>query len=161
MFGAQPILTALLKQVKLVYQWELIGCSMVFVREPKMFTYAFTAEVGERNCKGDFSTLTIYTSLPMKWFQLLWLEVRGKAQKETVRRRETHQRDRQPHKLGEQIRRAKSIGIPLPFKLKSCLQRKSWIIIVLTATYYLSCTCNYIHLCIYEKYIRIYKIRYT
>lgn len=63
---------------------------MVFVREPKTFTYAFTAEVGERNCKGDFSTLTIYTSLPMKWFQLLWLEVRGKAQKETVRRRKRH-----------------------------------------------------------------------
>lgn len=158
MFGAQPILTALLKQVKLVYQWELIGCSMVFAREPKMFTYAFTAEVGERNCKGDFSTLTIYTSLPVKWFQLLWAGSQRKGTEgNSTEEEETHQRDRQPHKLGEQIRRAKSTGIPLPFKLKSCLQRKSWIIIVLTATYYLSCTCNYIHLCIYEKYMEYIK----
>lgn len=37
--GAHPILTAQLEQVKLVYQWELTGCSVVFIREQKMFTH--------------------------------------------------------------------------------------------------------------------------
>lgn len=79
---------------------------MVFVREPKMFTHTFMAEVGERNCNGAFSILIIYTSLPMMWFPLLWLEVRGGGRKETIweSKEETHQRDAQPHKIGGQIR---------------------------------------------------------
>lgn len=81
-----------------------------------MFTHTFTAEVGERNCQGDISTLTIYISPCTKWSQLLWLEVREKAQKETVWETERHIRRIYNHtKLGEPIRRVKNTGILLPF----------------------------------------------
>lgn len=50
---------------------------MVFVREPKMFTHTFMAEVGERNCNSAFfSSHNIH--LPThEVVSPLWLEVRG------------------------------------------------------------------------------------
>lgn len=154
MFGAQAIFTALLKQVKLVYQWELVGCSMVFVREPKLFTHTFMAEVGERNCNSAFfSSHNIH--LPThEVVSPLWLEVRGGGRKETIWRAKRRYIKGMPNhtKLGGRLDSlAESTGIMLPSKLKSCLHRKSWIIIVLTAIYCLSGIYDYIYLCISVK----------
>lgn len=64
---------------------------MVSVREPKTFTHTSMANV---IIMVTFPTLTIYTSLHMKWLQLLWLEVSVNRKKETIwERREMHQRD--------------------------------------------------------------------
>lgn len=48
----------------------------------KKCSHTFMAEVRERNCDGDLSESDNIHFLLLKLFQLLWLEVRGKKQKE-------------------------------------------------------------------------------
>lgn len=114
-----------------------------------MFTHTSTVEVRQRNFNGDlFDSGNIH----FPTYEVVSAFVAGRLRKgkegnDVGKNRKGESRDLQPHKIGgAELDR-------LPFKFKSCLQRKSYEIdiIILTATYYLS--CMQLYMCIYIKYI--------